>query len=108
MGRGQALEVRAWAPGDALIDAAYGTRVPPESAAAVTPGLLLVPLLAYDERGYRLGYGGGFYDRSLAALSSPIAVGCAYDAQAIDEVPTDDHDRRLDWIVTEKRILEIT
>ena len=107
-GRGQALEFRAWAPGDALIDAAYGTRVPPESAAAVTPGLLLVPLLAYDERGYRLGYGGGFYDRSLAALSSPIAVGCAYDAQAIDAVPTDDHDRRLDWIVTEKRILEIT
>ena len=108
MGRGQALEFRAWAPGDALIDAAYGTRVPPESAAAVTPGLLLVPLLAYDERGYRLGYGGGFYDRSLAALMSPIAVGCAYDAQAIDAVPTDDHDRRLDWIVTEKRILEIT
>ena len=108
VGRGVPLVFRAWSPGDALIDAAFGTRAPPEDAPVLTPGLLLVPMLAYDDRGYRLGYGGGFYDRSLAALAASITVGCAYDAQAIDEVPTDDHDRRLDWIVTEQGIMEIT
>ena len=108
VGRGLPLVFRAWSPGDALIDAAFGTRAPPEDAPALTPGLLLVPMLAYDDRGYRLGYGGGFYDRSLAALAAPITVGCAYQAQAIDEVPTDNHDRRLDWIVTEQGIMEIT
>lgn len=107
MGRGQALVFRAWRPGDGLIDAAFGTRIPPPDALALTPKLLLVPLLAFDDRGYRLGYGGGFYDRSLAALPAPIAVGCAYEAQRIDAVPIDHHDRRLDWIVTEKRALEI-
>ena len=107
MGRGQALVFRAWRPGDGLIDAAFGTRIPPPDAPALTPKLLLVPLLAFDDRGYRLGYGGGFYDRSLAALPAPVAVGCAFEAQRIDAVPIDHHDRRLDWIVTEKRALEI-
>ena len=108
MGRGLALEFRAWKPGDALVEAAFGTRVPAHDAPLVTPQLLLVPLLAFDGRGYRLGYGGGFYDRSLAALESPIAVGCAYDAQRVDALPVDAHDRRLDWIVTETGILEFT
>ena len=107
IGRGQALAFRAWSPGDPLVDAAYGTRVPPEDAAQMTPELLLVPMLAFDDRGYRLGYGGGFYDRTLATLKAPIAVGCAYDAQRVEALPIDDHDRRLDWIVTEKRSLEI-
>ena len=108
MGRGLPLVFRAWKPGDALVEAAFGTRVPPDDATVVTPELLLVPLLAFDDRGYRLGYGGGFYDRSLARLKSPIAVGCAYDAQRVDDLPIDDHDRRLDWIVTETGILEFT
>ena len=107
-GRGQVLAFRAWSPGDPLIDAAFGTRTPRDDAPSLTPELLLVPMLAYDDRGYRLGYGGGFYDRTLAALAAPIAVGCAYEAQAVDALPVDDHDRRLDWIVTEKRLMEIT
>ncbi len=108
MGRGLALDFRAWKPGDALVEAAFGTRVPSDDAPVLTPQMLLVPMLAFDDRGYRLGYGGGFYDRSLAALKSPIAVGCAYEAQRVDDLPIDDHDRRLDWIVTETRILEFT
>ena len=108
MGRGLPLVFRAWKPGDDLVEAAFGTRVPSADATVLTPGLLLVPMLAFDDRGYRLGYGGGFYDRSLARLKSPIAVGCAYDAQRVDALPVDDHDRRLDWIVTETRSLEFT
>ena len=108
MGCGLPLVFRAWKPGDALVAAAFGTRVPSDDAPVLTPELLLVPMLAFDDRGYRLGYGGGFYDRSLAGLKSPIAVGCAYDAQRVDDLPVDDHDRRLDWIVTETRILEFT
>ncbi len=107
MGRGQALAFRAWSPGDALVEAAYGTHVPAADAAALTPKLLLVPMLAFDDRGYRLGYGGGYYDRTLAGLPAPIAVGCALEAQRLDGLPVGAHDRRLDWIVTEKRILEI-
>lgn len=108
LGRGRALEFRAWKPGDDLVAAAFGTQVPGADAAVLIPRLLLVPMLAYDDRGYRLGYGGGFYDRSLAALGSPMAVGCAYDGQQIDVVPVDVHDQRLDWIVTESRSLEFT
>lgn len=107
-GRGKALTFRSWNPGDALVRSAYGTQAPPPTATTLTPELLLVPLLAFDDRGYRLGYGGGYYDRSLAGLEAPIAVGCAFAAQQRDSLPVDDHDRRLDWIVTEKHILEIT
>lgn len=106
-GRGETLAFRAWAPGDALVDAAFGTRAPRDDAPPMTPELLLVPMLAFDARGYRLGYGGGFYDRTLAALKAPLAVGCAYEAQQVDALPIDDHDRRLDWMVTEKRAWEI-
>ena len=107
VGPGQALAFRAWSPGDTLVEAAYGTQAPAKDASSLTPELLLVPMLAFDDRGYRLGYGGGFYDRTLAGLAAPIAVGCALEAQRVDALPIDAHDRRLDWIVTEKRLLEI-
>jgi len=70
----------------------------------VLVALILVPLLAFDRTGYRLGYGGGFYDRTLAALSASgksLAIGLAYAGQEVAEVPRDANDRRLDWIVTE-------
>jgi len=73
---------------------------------------LLVPLLAYDRRGYRLGWGGGFYDRTLGAYQTEgrpvIAIGIGYDDQKIDQVPTDAFDMVMDWIVTEKKIIQIT
>ncbi|MBL8906323.1 MAG: 5-formyltetrahydrofolate cyclo-ligase, partial [Rhizobiales bacterium] len=71
----------------------------------VHPDVLLVPMLAFDRRGYRLGYGGGYYDRTLAALRvlKPItAIGIAYSGQEIAEVPHGSWDEPLDWIMTER------
>jgi 5-formyltetrahydrofolate cyclo-ligase len=104
-GPAQPLRFRAWRPGDALVDGGFGTRVPAPGAAEIVPRLLLVPLLAFDRAGYRLGYGGGFYDRTLAALRARdrgvLAVGVGYRAQEVDAVPRDANDQRLDLIVTE-------
>ena len=71
--------------------------------------LSLVPLLAFDDKGFRLGWGGGYYDRTLAQLRSAgpvIAVGTAFDGQHVDNVPHTSHDQPLDWIVTEESIVE--
>ena len=112
VGKAQPLEFRAWTPGATLVEAAYGTLVPSEDVAVVTPTLLLVPMLAFDGRGYRLGYGGGFYDRTLDGLRSaglaPVAVGCAFEGQRIDAVPVNATDQRLDWLVTESRAVQFT
>ena len=111
LGRGQPLEFRVWSPGAPLVAAAFGTWVPPETAPVVTPTLLLVPMLAFDERGYRLGYGSGFYDRTLdglrAAGLAPLVVGCAFHGQRIDAVPVNATDQRLDWVVTERGVSRI-
>ena len=74
----------------------------------MTPSLLLVPLLAFDRHGHRLGYGGGFYDRTLTALrvKAPVrALGLAYAAQELPEIPAGPHDERLEAIVTENEII---
>ena len=79
--------------------------MPEETAPEVLPDVLLVPLLAFDSRGYRLGYGGGFYDRTLEklrALKKVTAVGVAYQAQMTDEVPLGEHDAPLDYVMTEE------
>lgn len=105
------LVFRRWATGDPLEDGLYGTRHPVAAAEEVRPVCLLVPLLAFDRRGIRLGYGGGFYDRTLAALraSGPVvAVGIAYAGQEVESLPAEDHDERLDWVVTEKEVIRIT
>lgn len=106
----QPLIFRLWSPGDALVDGGFGTSVPAADKAEVTPDVLFVPLLSYDADGYRLGYGGGFYDRTLAALraeGAPVAVGVAYAAQRVDRVPRGPHDQRLDWIATEAGVVRI-
>ena len=102
--KGEPLLFRAWSPGDALVPAGFGTRVPGADRPELVPGVVLAPLLAFDRRGYRLGYGGGFYDRTLGALRSGagvLAVGLAYRDQEVSEVPHGPGDQRLDWIVTE-------
>jgi len=102
--KGEPLVFRVWAPGDETVPGIWDIPVPPESAEQVEPDLLLVPMLAFDRRGYRLGYGGGFYDRTLALLRKhqPItAIGVAYAAQELAEVPHGPHDQPLDWIMTE-------
>lgn len=83
----------------------YGIPAPPPDAPPVVPALLLVPLLGFDATGWRLGYGGGYYDRTIAALRSEgglVVVGLAYAAQEVEKVPHGPHDVRLDWIVTER------
>ena len=99
------LLFRQWAPGDALVLGRWDIQIPSETAREVEPDVLLVPMLAFDRRGYRMGYGGGFYDRTLAklrALKKVTAIGIAYAGQEIDMVPRDDHDQPLDWIMTER------
>ncbi|NMM42949.1 5-formyltetrahydrofolate cyclo-ligase [Rhodospirillaceae bacterium KN72] len=105
------LVFRAWTPGDLLIEESFGTRAPADTAAVVEPDLLLVPMLAFDRQGYRLGYGGGFYDRSLDRLRGMkrvVAVGVAFAGQEVDAVPHDSLDQPLDWIVTEKEAIRLT
>jgi 5-formyltetrahydrofolate cyclo-ligase len=105
MAKNTPLVFRQWAPGDALVIGRWDIKVPPEAAPEVLPDVLLVPLLAFDRQGYRLGYGGGFYDRTLEKLRTqkPVtAIGIAYAGQEVDEVPRDAYDQRLDWIMTEK------
>jgi 5-formyltetrahydrofolate cyclo-ligase len=102
-GKGKPLLFRAWAPGDAMDKAVWGIPEPRADRAVLEPDILLVPLLAFDRRGGRLGYGGGFYDRTLARLRGmkPVAaVGLAYDEQQVDAVPHLDYDQRLDWVLT--------
>ena len=106
LGPGQALKFREWSPGCAMVPGEFGAAIPAEGA-WIEPEVLIVPLLAFDARGYRLGYGGGFYDRTLEGLRARgpvLAVGFAFDAQEVDEVPTEPTDQRLDAIVTESGI----
>lgn len=99
------LVFRRWVPGDPLVPAGFGTREPAPDAAEVTPNVMFVPLLAYDATGVRLGYGGGFYDRTLTALRAKNpgfrAIGLAYRFQRLDRLPRDAHDHPLDAVVTE-------
>ena len=101
------LGFRTWAPGAVTERGAFGIEVPVEGAPA-EPDLILVPMLAFDARGHRLGYGGGFYDRTIAAIRARrplVALGLAYAGQELPEVPDGDHDMRLDGIVTEAGVL---
>lgn len=105
-GKSEPLSFRAFSPGDELEAGAFGVKAPAARAAALKPSLILVPLLAFDETGCRLGYGGGFYDRTLAALrkdGSVVAVGLAFEAQKVRRVPTDRHDQILDLVITEDK-----
>ena len=103
--RGQPLIFRRWAWGETLVSGRFGTSIPAETAETVTPEALLVPLLAFDERGCRLGYGGGFYDRTLAGLPGIWAVGVAFAAQQVAKVPSGAHDVFLHGIATEAGFL---
>ncbi|HTJ90495.1 MAG TPA: 5-formyltetrahydrofolate cyclo-ligase [Acidocella sp.] len=96
---GQPLLFRAWRPGDTLVPGRFGTMHP--SGEIVRPDFLLVPLLAFDAAGNRLGYGGGYYDRSLAALPHAFRLGCAFSAQFFEHVPTEPTDLRLNAVATE-------
>ncbi|WP_109466469.1 5-formyltetrahydrofolate cyclo-ligase [Albibacillus kandeliae] len=104
---GQPLVFSRWEPGAALVPGPFGAHVPAEEV-LVEPEILIVPLVAFDARGGRLGYGGGFYDRTLQGLRARravLAIGFAYDAQEAEALPLEETDQPLDMIVTESRIL---
>jgi 5-formyltetrahydrofolate cyclo-ligase len=103
--RGQPLRFHRWQPGDALEAGAMGTRQPSADAPVIVPDLFLIPLLAFDGAGRRLGYGGGYYDLTLPLHPGARRLGCAHAAQRLDEVPADDHDARLDAVATDQGIL---
>ncbi len=100
------LKFLQWTPESELVEGAMGIPTSPADAPVVVPDLLLVPMMAFDEEGFRLGYGGGFYDRTLAHLRNrnraTLAVGVCFSGLQVDRVPHDEHDARLDWVVTER------
>lgn len=106
--KGDQLVFRAWRPGDPLVIGRYNIPEPDSKARERRPNLVLVPLLAFDRHGYRLGYGGGYYDRYLAehrAKSALRAIGIAFVGQEVDELPREATDQRLDAVVTEERVI---
>ncbi len=112
--RNAPLLFRHWQPGMGLEKGVFGIPVPPPDAPVLTPSVLLVPLAAFDRAGHRLGYGGGYYDRTLAHLHQqaaaraaprPIAIGCAFAGQELEHIPVLPTDMRLDAVLTERGII---
>lgn len=106
-GKGLPLRFRLWRPGCAMVEGPFGVQVPEGEEEAV-PDVLIVPLLAFDRHGGRLGYGGGFYDRTLFRLraAGPVrAVGYAYAAQQVASLPSEPTDAPLDAVVTEEGVI---
>lgn len=101
--RGEALTFRGWRSGDVLIPERFGTMRP--VGPVMVPDMLLIPLLAFGIAGGRLGYGGGFYDRTLAGLPGRFRLGCAFAVQQVDAVPVGPYDMRLDAVATEHGII---
>lgn len=109
-GKAKPLIFRHWWPGMELAAGNFGVLTPPPQAEQLRPDWLLIPLLAFDVAGCRLGYGGGFYDRTLQELRSDgrtvAAIGVAYAGQQVDEVPRVDYDQPLNAILTERGLIE--
>lgn len=102
LGDEQPLELRLWEDGAPLYEAGFGTLAPAEEAPRAAPDVIIMPLLGFDKHGTRLGYGGGYYDRTLAALPKrPRLIGFAFALQEVDVIPREAHDVPLDAIVTE-------
>lgn len=102
LGDGLPLELRLWEEGTPLFPSGFGTLAPAETAPIVEPDVIVMPLLGFDKHGTRLGYGGGYYDRTLAMLNkTPRLIGYAFASQELDHVPRDRHDVPLDAVVTE-------
>jgi len=104
------LTFHVWSPGDRLQSGSLGEPTPDPATEIVEPDVLLVPLLAFDRQGYRLGYGGGYYDRTLRGLRTKreiLAVGVAYADQEVDAVFHGDTDEPLDWVITDRAAISV-
>jgi 5-formyltetrahydrofolate cyclo-ligase len=109
-GKGKPLTMRAYTFGESLASGVWGIREPGPDARQVDPDILLVPLLAFDRRGHRIGYGAGYYDMTIAGLrarKTVLAVGIAFAAQEIAQVPTTPRDARLDLVLTEREVIDL-
>ena len=109
-GRGKPLVMRAWGFGTPLASGVWGIREPMPDAREVDPDILIVPLLAFDRRGHRLGYGAGYYDMTLTALRAKkpiLAIGIGYAAQEVETVPITPRDARLDLVLTERETIDL-
>ena len=109
-GRGRPLIMRAFAFGDELTPGQWGIREPKPDAPEAHPDILLVPLLAFDRTGHRIGYGAGYYDMTIAklrAMKPVIAAGIAFAAQEIEQVPVTPRDARLDLVLTEREVIDL-
>jgi 5-formyltetrahydrofolate cyclo-ligase len=105
LGEGRPLDMRLWEQGAPLYPSGFGTLAPSEIAPRVEPDIVVMPLLGFDKDGTRLGYGGGYYDRTLAAMKKrPRLVGFAFAAQELPAIPREPHDLPLDAVVTENGI----
>ena len=110
VGRGKPLIMREWAAGEALSAGVWGIREPTAEAPAVDPDIVLVPLLAFDRAGHRIGYGAGYYDLTIAQLrarKAVIAAGFAFAAQEVPRVPATPRDARLDLVLTEREVIDL-
>ena len=110
VGRGKPLTMRAYAFGQELNAGVWGIREPKPDAPEVDPDILLVPLVAFDRHGHRIGHGAGYYDMTinrLRAIKPVVAVGIAYAVQEFDDVPTTSRDARLDLVLTEREIIDV-
>ena len=108
-GKGKPLIMRAWSLGEPLAAGVWGIREPKPEAPEVFPDILIVPLLAFDRRGHRIGYGAGYFDMTITALRARkpvVAAGIAFAAQEIAEVPTTPRDARLDLVLTEREVID--
>jgi 5-formyltetrahydrofolate cyclo-ligase len=102
LGPERPLEMRVWEQGASLYEAGFGTLAPAELAPQAEPDVVIMPLLGFDSQGTRLGYGGGYYDRTLAHMKKrPKLIGLAFAAQELDAIPRDSHDVPLDAVITE-------
>jgi 5-formyltetrahydrofolate cyclo-ligase len=103
-GEGEPLLFRVWTEGDPTEAGPFGVRQPPAGAALIEPDLILAPMVAFDMSGARVGYGGGYYDKTIAkarASRSVTVVGLAFSAQMVNHIPKQAYDQPMDWIVTE-------
>jgi 5-formyltetrahydrofolate cyclo-ligase len=109
VGRGKPLIMRAWNFGDPFKAGQWGIREPVAEAPEVAPDILIVPLAAFDRSGHRIGYGAGYYDLTINALRTkkPVtAIGIAFAAQEIPQVPATERDARLDLVLTEREAID--
>ena len=108
-GRGKPLTMRAYKFGQELNAGVWGIREPKPEAPEVDPDILIVPLAAFDRKGHRIGYGAAYYDMTinrLRGIKPVVAVGIAYAAQEVPEVPVDTHDAILDLVLTEREVID--